>query len=852
MAELPASVVGALDKQHASGRCPRIGPLSVSNPAPSRRLISLIETGVDLNSAEVRQLVGAVDELVLRRDIDRMPVVRAIGEALLKRPARPVCTPELRRYLNSVLLDARSNVANRRRVLIMDFDFFSTVGGGQTFYRRLIERHPGTDFFYPSTDPDIIRLTRRELPPNARPFSFDPDTEVAHDKSGDGRLIGVLAAVQGMHFHVVDIPSFYPIAHLSRSLASAWGVTTEKMVVGMMGWLSESARRAYQHEVSSDVISNLLASEAASVDAADARYAISELEVAENPRGSLPIFTLDFENALESFDPPDASPPGDGPPDVWYVGRLDRAKGPDLFIELMATVPRQLYRMCFFTGPDNTWSSELRWSRHLLDLAASRGLEVSYEGVLSDREIRNRVYHGRNVIVVPSRVDAFNYVALEAILNGCPVLLSNRTGAHRFLGERFPHLLPATMSPDDEKAAASDLRQLLLNYQLIAEQCRAVLRSQDVPRPRLNFMEPVYNASSIRSPLSVEEADRNSLAACKQAPLLGRDASMARPVRTTRLWPRVSVIIPTFNRPHFLGPTLASLLRQTLDGVEVVVVDDGSEDQAQVRAVVDAFRPMARYLRVERGGEANAANSGVEHALGEFVAFLSDDDAFAPELLAQSVGLLESNPDAIGCYPDWNIVSTSGYFIEAHHVPDFDRSLMLRAHWCLPGPGALIRRSIVRDIAGKDGRFRQVADFDLWLRATKFGPMIHIPRTLAYWRLHPTNATSSDQGVARAQERVRLVEKFFSNPLERHWSEPDRNRAFAAAHLAAAAIAGRANPDAALHHLKQSAEFDSSLVFDLPPNMQGYPTLWPEGYEAIFIKDNVKVERAQLSVAEVS
>jgi GT2 family glycosyltransferase/glycosyltransferase involved in cell wall biosynthesis len=841
MSEPHGSIAGTLNKRQASDSWSRIAPLVASDRAPPRQLIGLIQAGVDLASAEVRQLVDEVDALVLRGEIDRMAVVFAIGEALLIRAASPVCTPHLRRYLNSLLLNAGSNVVNRRRVLIMDFDFFSTVGGGQTFYRRLIERHPETVFFYPSTDPDIIKLAQNELPPNARPFSFNPEAEVAQANWVDGRLIGVLAAAQGMHFHIVDIPSFYPIAHLSRTLMSAWGVTADKIVVGMMGWLSESVRRAYEHELSPDAINGLVAAESAGVDAADARYAISELEVVENPRGLLPIVKLDFENALESFDLPDSSPPGDGLPDVWYVGRLDRAKGPDLFIELMATIPTQLYGRCFIAGPDNTWSRELRWSRHLLDIAASRGIKVCYEGVLSDKEIRTRVYRGRNVIVVPSRVDAFNYVALEAILNGCPVLLSDRTGAHRFLTERFPHLLQATMSPDDQEAAACSLRQLLQNYQAIAERCRAILRTKDVPRPRLNFMDTVYNSTSMRSSRSVEEAERNSLAACKQVPLLGREASTARPVRVTRLWPRVSVIIPTFNRPHFLGPTLASLLRQTFDRVEVVVVDDGSEDEAQVRAVVNAFRPMSRYLRVERRGEAGAANCGIELAMGEFVAFLSDDDAFAPELLAHSVELLESNPDAIGCYPDWNIVSTSGYFIEAHKVPDFDRRLMLCAHWCLPGPGTVIRRSVVRHIGGKDGRFRQVGDFDLWLRATKFGPMIHIPRTLAYWRLHPTNATSSDQGLARAHERLKLVEKFFSNPSEQTWSQADRDRAFAAAHLAAAAIAGRANPDAALRYLKRAAELDSSLVSELPPNMQGYPMLWPVGYEAIFRRNEVRL-----------
>jgi glycosyltransferase involved in cell wall biosynthesis/GT2 family glycosyltransferase len=817
-----------------------IAPLVAGECAAARRLIQLIHAGANLDSDLVQQLIDEVDEQVLQRGIDRLAIVRAIGDVLLARATTPICTLPLRRYLNGALLNPRSASVNRNRVLIVDFDFFTAVGGGQTFYRRLIERHPAIDFFYPSQDPDIIRLARGELPPNANPFSFNPEMDIGYlrgsgqvpywvDSHHAMRLTGVAAAVQGMHFHTVEIPSFFAAAHTARVLLSAWGVTAEKIVVGMMGWLSESIRKSY--EAVPDIAAAVEAIEAACVDAADIRSAISELEVSENARSALPIMTIGFEDALESFAPPEPSPPGSGPPDIWYVGRLDGAKGPDLFIEMVAALPAHLYGRCFLAGPDNTWSEHSRWSQHLLNLAAARGLDVRYEGVLSDEEIRGRVYRGRTVVVVPSRVDAFNYVALEAILSGCPILLSDRTGAHRFLAEKYPHLLPATMSPDDLEAAGQGLLQLVSNYQVVAERCRSVLLTQPFPKPHLGFMDTVYGAASVRSPEAEQRIARETLEACRQLPLVRPGGVTWRPVRPSPLWPRVSVIIPTYNRPHFLGPTLASLLRQTFSGVEVVVVDDGSKDSEQIRSVTEAFRPMARYVRIENRGEPAAANCGVEVALGEFIAFLSDDDAYAPELLAESVRLLDANPDAIGCYPDWDIINTSGYFVEAHRLPEFDRRLMLRAHWCLPGPGAVIRRTVVRDIGGKDPRFRQVADFDLWLRATRFGRMIHLPLKLAYWRLHPANETSSDQGIERAAERVALIEKFLSDPVEQAWCQADRNRALAAAHLAAAVIAGRGNRDAALHHLALAVDLDAALLHNLPPNMAGYPAVWPEGYE---------------------
>jgi len=839
----------------ANGRDGITGLAVYDGDAP-RQLIRLIQSGADLRSDLVHSALDAVDELALQVGFERLAIVRPIGEALLGRLAGTTCAPRLRRYLNGVLLNPRAASIDRLRVLIVDFDLYTAVGGGQTFYRRLIERHAAIDFFYPSTDPDIVRLARGELPANAHPFSFELEPGSADVWPSDGllhsaelerlpQLTGVLAAVQGMHFHAIDIPSFFPLANAARVLLAAWGVTAEKVVVGMMGWLSESVRKAYADEIGPEVSDALEKAETAGVDAADVRYAISDLEVSENARGALPVMTLEFENALESFAPPTPSPPGSGPPDLWYVGRLDGAKGPDLFIEIVAGIPAHLYGRCFLTGPDNTWSEDFRWSQHLLDLAAAHGLDVHYEGVLSDEDIRRRVYRGRTIVVVPSRVDAFNYVALEATLNGCPVLLSDRAGAHQFLSRKYPHLLVATMSPGELGTARRELLQLVTNYQDVAERCRTALKTQSIPEARPGFMNQVYGATSMRSQEAVHSIASKTLEVCQQLPLLRPKAVKWRPVRPSPLWPRVSVVIPTFNRPHFLAPTLASLLRQTLAGVEVVVVDDGSDDGAQVRAVTEAFRPMARYVRVERRGEPGAANCGVEAAFGDYIAFLSDDDVYAPELLEEAVRLLDANRDAIGCYPDWDIINSSGYFIESHRLPEFDRRLMLCAHWCLPGPGAVIRRDVVRQIGGKDGSFRQVADFDLWLRATLLGPMIHLPRKLAFWRLHPSNETSSDQGVARAAERVTLIQKLFTNPAEHLvWSRADRDRALAAAHLAAATIAGRGNRDTALCHLSLAANLAPDLLSNLPPNMVGYPPLWPDGYELEIGKNHVPAEPA--------
>ena len=396
------------------------------------------------------------------------------------------------------------------RVLICDFDFFSTVGGGQVFYRRVIERNPDLTFFYPSRARDFELKAEGRLPGNAHPFLIGA-TAIDEKLSALGRsvhpvarvyvdsLAAVAASVQGEAFDVVDIPSFFPAAHLVRPVFACFGITAVRVVLSMLGWNSVSCRSSYQDI--SQIAADLEIEEIACANAADVRYTISPLEQRLHTRGTLPVQQVDMHDFLEEFPLPDALPPGSGPPDLWYVGRLDGAKGPDIFVDLAARLPRCLYRRCYLTGPDNLGHAEARWSAHVLNLARRHGVDASYLGLLSDADVRRGAYQGRSVVVVPSRSDSFNFVALEAVLSGCPVLLSSRTGASEFLAKQHPTLVPPIMNPDDLDDAARRLRGLLEEYQGEASRLRQALRSNPFPPPRINGMAEIYGlAVSARQP----------------------------------------------------------------------------------------------------------------------------------------------------------------------------------------------------------------------------------------------------------------------------------------------------------------------------------------------------------------
>jgi GT2 family glycosyltransferase len=86
---------------------------------------------------------------------------------------------------------------------------------------------------------------------------------------------------------------------------------------------------------------------------------------------------------------------------------------------------------------------------------------------------------------------------------------------------------------------------------------------------------------------------------------------------------------------------------------------------------------------------------------------------------------------------------------------------MVAANWCYIGPGGMFRRRVIELVGGRDPRYRQVGDFDFWLRAGLHGRFVHVPQALATWRSHPGSTSVSDVSEEKISEYVRLMERFF-------------------------------------------------------------------------------------------
>ena len=150
----------------------------------------------------------------------------------------------------------------------------------------------------------------------------------------------------------------------------------------------------------------------------------------------------------------------------------------------------------------------------------------------------------------------------------------------------------------------------------------------------------------------------------------------------------VSIVVPTHDRARIVGAAIKSVLAQTYQNVEVIVVDDGSTDDT--RSVVERCGPRVRYLYQPNSGVSSARNLGFANARGEFIALLDSDDEFFPWKLEAQVRLLQAHPDVGMVWTDMTAVSADGRVIEQRYLRTFyGAHALARIEQVLEGTGAL-------------------------------------------------------------------------------------------------------------------------------------------------------------------
>jgi glycosyltransferase involved in cell wall biosynthesis len=206
--------------------------------------------------------------------------------------------------------------------------------------------------------------------------------------------------------------------------------------------------------------------------------------------------------------------------------------------------------------------------------------------------------------------------------------------------------------------------------------------------------------------------------------------------------PKVSVLIPTYNYAHFLDETIQSVLNQTYDDYELIIVDNKSTD--------DTIDVVAKYLGDKRihfyQNDTNLGLTGnwnkcLEYATGDYIKFLCADDKFHPEMLQKFVTVMDKNPTVSLITCDKEVFHAKSFVTQVaySHLHDGKKALLstLNDHCWIGEPSSVMFRRKNLHVGLFTNEYKMHVDWEMWLRMLSVGDCYIIPEALSMIRYHP-------------------------------------------------------------------------------------------------------------------
>jgi glycosyltransferase involved in cell wall biosynthesis len=233
----------------------------------------------------------------------------------------------------------------------------------------------------------------------------------------------------------------------------------------------------------------------------------------------------------------------------------------------------------------------------------------------------------------------------------------------------------------------------------------------------------------------------------------------------------VSVIIPNYNYAHYVREAIDSVLAQTYSNIEIIVVDDGSNDGS--RKVLASYGDQIKTVFQQNQGVASTRNNGVNASSGEYVAFLDADDAWMPEKVKKQVSRFEADKTLglvhVGVIEVDENGNTLLERLEGLEGDVAAQLLLLKREGILGGgSGLMVRQKVFDETGGFDTRLSTSADWDLFYQISSRYQVGFVPELLLKYRIHNSNMHSNVRVME--QDMTTAFDKIFqgaSTPLSR-------------------------------------------------------------------------------------
>jgi glycosyltransferase involved in cell wall biosynthesis len=225
--------------------------------------------------------------------------------------------------------------------------------------------------------------------------------------------------------------------------------------------------------------------------------------------------------------------------------------------------------------------------------------------------------------------------------------------------------------------------------------------------------------------------------------------------------PTVSVVIPTYNSARYLEDAVDSVLAQSFKSLEVIVIDDGSNDDTG--AVMGRYGASVRYISQHNQGVAAARNHGIEHSRGRYVAFLDADDIWLPHKIQRQLQALEERPECRLCYSEFAVASSDLAPLDVERLTPSGlalEDLLMRGNVIGSPSTVLSERSLLIEVGCFDIGLSQCADWDLWVRIAANTEILFLEECLVTYRKHSESMSNNIPLLER--DSLRVLEKGFA------------------------------------------------------------------------------------------
>ena len=223
---------------------------------------------------------------------------------------------------------------------------------------------------------------------------------------------------------------------------------------------------------------------------------------------------------------------------------------------------------------------------------------------------------------------------------------------------------------------------------------------------------------------------------------------------------KVSIVIPTYNRAEMLKKAVESLLLQSHQNIEVVIVDDCSTDHTS-EVIKEMKDHRIQYIKhpINKGGAA-ARNTGIAHAAGDYIGFLDSDDQWLPEKLKKQLDVFKKNSDVGVVYTGLSVVNETKVLREM--LPMFKGDILpkLIQFNCIDTTSSiLVKKELLDEVEGFDTSFPSCQDWDLYLRLAQKTHFDYVKEPLVLFNQHSGDRITSNKKAVQ-QGHLLIYEKY--------------------------------------------------------------------------------------------